>query len=204
MLFFFLNIHMVSPLWGGTSPPSQSKEWAESSQVFEVTSCACVWLRWCAKVQNSQIYLLTMLHQTVTQCVGLEGVNMGCVVLSSMICLQIERLFFFFLYVSEDGLVRRTWLSSSGRTRVEGGHPPLSQVACGTLGLLASECWPSSTRNSTADMWRWRRRRGRTSPHSAPPGTHHTSDRQAHTALPPPERKNRRHNPQFEPYFTWR
>lgn len=55
------------------------------------------------------------------------------------------------------GGVRQGWLldstnslSSSGRTRVEGGRPLPSPVACETLGRLVSGCWPSSTRSSTA------------------------------------------------------
>lgn len=61
-------------------------------------------------------------------------------------------------FTGEEGRgVRQGWLldstnslSSSGRTRVEGGRPLPSPVACETLGRLVSGCWPSSTRSSTA------------------------------------------------------
>lgn len=97
--------------------------------------------------------------------------------------------------------VRQGWLldstnslSSSGRTRVEGGRPLPSPVACETLGRLVSGCWPSSTRSSTAGRWRWHRRRGRTCPHSVPPGTRRTSGRPRRTAWPPPGKKKKKKN----------
>lgn len=97
------------------------------------------------------------------------------------------------------GGVRQGWLldstnslSSSGRTRVEGGRPLPSPVACETLGRLVSGCWPSSTRSSTAGRWRWHRRRGRTCPHSVPPGTRRTSGRPRRTAWPPPGKKKKK------------
>ena len=58
--------------------------------------------------------------------------------------------------------------------------------ACGTLGRHVSGWRPSSIHSSTGGRWRWRRRRGRTCPRSACPGTRHTAGHPAHMASLPP------------------
>lgn len=84
-------------------------------------------------------------------------------------------------------------LSSSGRRCDEVGRLPPSPGVCETLVRRASGWPPSSTRSSTADRWRWRRRTARTSRRSEFPGTHRTAGHPARMAsLPPAIRDERR------------
>lgn len=75
-----------------------------------------------------------------------------------------------------------------------GPLPPLP-VAYGTRGQPGSGWLPSSTRSSTADRSRWRRRKAQTSPRSGCPGTRRTTGHPRHMASLPPgrERQNGSH-----------
>lgn len=77
-------------------------------------------------------------------------------------------------------------LSSSGR-RCDGvGRLPPSPGVCETPVPRASGWPPSSTRSSTADRWRWRRRTVQTSRRSEFPGTHRRAGHPARMASLPP------------------
>lgn len=79
--------------------------------------------------------------------------------------------------------------SSSGSGSDVGGRRLPLPMAYGTHALHASGCLPSRTHSNTAGRWRWHRKRGQISHHSARPGTHHTSGHPAHMASPPPGRE---------------
>lgn len=78
-------------------------------------------------------------------------------------------------------------LNSSGRRCVVVGPLPPSPAAYGTHGQHGSGWLPSSTRSSTEDRSRWRRRKEQTSLHSGCPDTRHTAGRPGHMAWLPPE-----------------
>lgn len=80
-------------------------------------------------------------------------------------------------------------LSSSGRRCAGAGRRPPSPAACGTRVRRASGWPPSSTRSSTADRWRWRRRTAQTCRRSEFPGTRRTAGRPARMASLPPAGK---------------
>ncbi len=77
-------------------------------------------------------------------------------------------------------------LSSSGRRCDGAGRLPPSPGVCETPVRRASGWPPSSTRSSTADRWRWRRRTVQTSRRSEYPGTHRTAGHPARMASLPP------------------
>lgn len=82
-------------------------------------------------------------------------------------------------------------LSSSG-TRCDGvGRLPLSPGVCETLVRRVNGWPPSSTRSSTVDRWRWRRRTAQTSHRSEFPGTHRTAGHPARMASLPPATRGR-------------